>query len=204
MPNLRCLSAALLAAAIAMAQPALPGLRVEPFDAGTLLFVRNTATQPLTAFLIEMVDYPGSSFAFLQDDLPAGIAPGVEQRFQVANQLPGAVPDYVKLQAAIYADGSAAGIPVKVALLIDRRRAQFETARDLIRRISGVADKTAAIADLRLLAASLRPGGAATPAEARRGLVARTLDTLDKRTAEEALAGLKRLETALAASKPPL
>ena len=203
MPLLRCLPAALLAAAIAMAQPA-PGLRIEPIDAGTLLFVKNTAGQPLTAFLIEMVDYPGSSFAFLQDDLAGGIAPGVEQRFQVANQLPGAVPDYVKLQAAIFADGSTAGTPAKIALLIDRRRAQLATARDLIRRISAATDKTAAIADLRQLTASLRPAGAATVNDARRGLIAKSLETLEKRSAEDALNDLRRVEAALAASKPRL
>jgi hypothetical protein len=189
----------LLAAAIVIAQPALPGLRIEPIDAGTLLFVKNTARQPLSAFLIEMVDYPGSSFVFLRDELADGIAPGVERRFQVGNQLPGAVPDYVKLQAAIFADGTSAGMPAKVALLIDRRRAQLGTARDLIRRISVAADKTTALAEVRGLAVSL-PGGS----EARRGVIERALDALEKRSVEDALTNLRRMEAALAASKPPL
>src|SRR4051812_33556935 len=111
MPLLRCLFTAFVAAAAVIAQPALPGLRVEAIDAGTVLHVKNTAAQPLTAFLVEMVDYPGSTFSYWFDELPAGVAPAAERPFQVANQLPGAVPDSVKMQAAIFADGSTAGVP---------------------------------------------------------------------------------------------
>ena len=46
----------------------------------------------------------------------------------------GAVPDYVKMQAAIFGDGTTSGIPEKVALLVGRRRATLETTRELIRR----------------------------------------------------------------------
>jgi len=35
---------------------------------------------------------------------------GGEKRIQVENMTVGAVPDYVKMQAAIYADGSTAGV----------------------------------------------------------------------------------------------
>src|SRR5258708_40278113 len=55
----------------------------------------------------------------------------------------GAVPDYVKLQAAIYADGTASGIPEKAAQLIARRRVMLETTRELIRRLEKGADKAA-------------------------------------------------------------
>src|SRR3954453_23170994 len=154
MPLLRCLSTALLAAAAAIAQPALPVLRVEAIDAGTVLHVKNTSAQPLTAFLVEMVDYPGSTFTYWFDELPGGLTPAGERAFQVANQLPGAVPDSVKMQAAIFADGSTAGAPAKIAMLINRRRALLDTTRDLVRRLSAVADKPAAVAALRQLAGS--------------------------------------------------
>jgi hypothetical protein len=97
-----------MVAAIAAAQSALPGLRLEAVDTESLLFVKNRAAQPMTAFLIELVDYPGSSFTHLHDDLAEAVAPGAEKRIPVSNMLPGAVPDCVKLQAAIFADGSTA------------------------------------------------------------------------------------------------
>jgi hypothetical protein len=193
---LQGLAAALLAAAVAMAQPALPGLRIEPIDAGTVLFVKNNSSQPLTAFLVEMVDYPGSSFNFTFDELPDGIAPGVEKRFQVANQLPGAVPDYVKMQSAIFADGSTAGTPAKIAQLVDRRRTLLATVRDLIRTIADAGDKVSALAAVRRLADS-------APA-ARRPTIHGALDSLEHGTVDSTLAALRRSDAGLSASKPPL
>ena len=192
----RLLAVAALAAAAALPQTSLPALRVEAIDAGTVLHVRNTGAKPLTAFLVEMVDYPGSTFTYWFDELPDGLAPAAERPFQVANQLPGAVPDSVKMQAAIFADGSTAGVPAKIAQLIDRRRALLETTRDLVRRLSAAADKPAALAALRQLSAS-------APA-ARRPTIARTLDSLEHGSLESTLAGLRKTESALAASKPPL
>jgi hypothetical protein len=188
--------AAALAAAAALAQAPLPALRVEAIDAGTVLHVKNTAAKPLTAFLVEMVDYPGSSFTYWFDELPDGLAPAAERPFQVANQLPGAVPDSVKMQAAIFADGSTAGIPGKIAQLIDRRRVLLDTTRDLVSRLSSAADKPAALAALRQLAGS-------APA-ARRPAIGRVLDSLEHGSLESTLANLRKTESALAASKPPL
>jgi len=196
MPLLRCLFTAFVAAAAVIAQPALPGLRVEAIDAGTVLHVKNTAAQPLTAFLVEMVDYPGSTFSYWFDELPAGVAPAAERPFQVANQLPGAVPDSVKMQAAIFADGSTAGVPAKVAQLLDRRRVLRDVTRDLVSRLSSAADKPSAIAALRQLAGS-------APAASRSAIV-RVLDSLVNGSLESTLADLRKTESALAASKPPL
>jgi hypothetical protein len=99
----------------------LPDLRIEPTGGGSILYVRNAGPEPLAAFLIELVNYPGSSYSFWQDDVThAPLAPGAEQRIQVANMTIGAVPEYVKVQAALYADGSSTGMPEKITALIDR------------------------------------------------------------------------------------
>ncbi len=192
----RPLIVAALAAVAVRAQTPLPTLRIEAIDAGTVLHVRNTAPKALTAFLVEMVDYPGSSFTYWFDELPDGLASSAERPFQVANQLPGAVPDSVKMQAAIFADGSTAGIPAKIAQLIDRRRTLLEATRDLVSRLTSAADKPAALAALRQLAGS-------APA-ARRPTIARVIDSLEHGSLESTLASLRKTESALAASKPPL
>src|SRR6266498_4835408 len=97
--SLQPIALALLAVGISAAQP-LPDLRTEAAAGGSVFHVRNTAQQPLTAFLIELVDYPGSSYWVFQDDLAAPAAPGAEQHIPVSNMTVGAVPDYVKLTAA--------------------------------------------------------------------------------------------------------
>src|SRR5579864_6912142 len=106
----------LLALPAAGAEPPLPQLRIEPITGGSILNLRNAYTQPLTAFLIELVGYPGSYFAMWKDEIIAEpIAPGEEKRLQVENMTIGAAPDYVKVEAAVYADGATAGKPDKVA-----------------------------------------------------------------------------------------
>src|SRR5262249_13095214 len=107
----------LVIAVCACAQSPLPGLRVEAVAARSVFYVRNTSKQPLTAFLIELVGYPGSSYAYWFEYPAEPVAAGGEKRIQVTNMLVGAAPDYVKLQAAIYADGTTAGTPQKVEQL---------------------------------------------------------------------------------------
>src|SRR5438552_4570146 len=134
MRRARLVAAMLLGSAAAAQQP-LPELRVEPVAAGSVFFVRNGSAQPLTAFLIELVGYPGSSYTLWQDDLAAPIPAGGEKRIPVGNMTVGAVPDYVKLQAALYADGSSSGTAAKVTELIERRRTSLVTTRELLRRL---------------------------------------------------------------------
>jgi hypothetical protein len=184
-------------AAIAVAQSILPGLRLEAVDTGSLLFVKNRAALPLTAFLIELVDYPGSSFTHLHDDLAEPVAPGAEKRIAVSNMLPGAVPDYVKLQAAIFADGSTAGAPEKVAVLLERRRGVLQATREAIRLIAPGTDKGAIVAALRQWADSAR-----TPSV--RGVAESAVNRLTRATVADALEALRRSEAMLARSKPPL
>src|SRR5208337_3305065 len=80
------------------AQMPLPELRTEPTAGGSIFYIRNNSPQPLNAYLIELVDYPGSSYALWQDETVAEpIPPQGEKRIQVANMTVGAVPDYVKM-----------------------------------------------------------------------------------------------------------
>src|SRR5450759_4088463 len=116
--------------------PPLPELRTEATAGGSIFHLRNNASQPLTGYLIELVDYPGSSYALWQDEIAATpIPPGGEKHIPVANMTVGAVPEYVKLQAALFADGSSAGIPEKVAQFVERRRYTLTTTRELITRL---------------------------------------------------------------------
>ena len=63
----------------------LPDLRIEAVAGGSVFYVRNISAQPLTAFLIELVNYPGSTFSFWQDDIDATpIPPGGERRIPVS------------------------------------------------------------------------------------------------------------------------
>ena len=210
------LAGLLLAFSAAAAEAPLPELRIEPTGGGSIFYVRNASAQPLTAYLIELVDYPGSSYSLWQDDLTnQPIPPGGEKRIPVANMTVGAVPDYVKMRAALYADGSSAGIPEKAAQLVARRRTVLETTRHLIGRLekaqsSGTA-KASVVAELKQWAALLEPAGkgnrnstAAVSQAAARSLVADSASRLDAVSLEEMLAGLRTAERALAASKPAL
>src|SRR3984957_6450758 len=110
------------------AQTPLPALRVEPALQSSILFVKDAPTQPpLTAFLVELVHYPGSYYQLWEDDvMTEPVAPGAEKRIPISNMTVGAVPDYVHLTAAIYADGTSAGAPEKITKLIKRRKAMLE------------------------------------------------------------------------------
>ena len=149
-----------------VAQAPLPALRIEPTDGGSILYIHNGAAQPLTGFLIELLNYPGSYYAFWQDDVTSEpIAPGAEQKTRIGNMTVGAVPDYVKMQAALYADGTSSGSPEKVVLLTERRRFALETLRQLIQRLEKAQAESKAndsvIADLKQWAESMQPAGKA-------------------------------------------
>jgi hypothetical protein len=205
----------LISPLVTSGQTPLPQLRVEPTGGGSFFYVRNTASQPLTAFLIELVDYPGSSYSFWQDDISTEpIAPGIEQKIHVGNMTVGAVPDYVKMEAALYADGTTSGAPEKVSELLERRRFELATLHDLIDRLqkaqtAGTA-KSSVTADLKQWADSLQP-----PAKAKRtsqaainNAAARTLvldaaTSLDAHSVEDVLTGLQASERRAAAVKTP-
>lgn len=186
----------------------LPELRTEPIGGGTVFFVKNTSALPLTGYLIELVDYPGSSYSLWMDEAAGDpVAPGAEKRIQVTNMTAGAVPDYMKIQAAIYADGSTAGVPAKVTQFIERRKAVLATTRELIGRIGKGASK----AELTQWADSLQPVGKVRPNSqpvinqaASRALVSEAAAKLGSGSADQTLSWLRASEKALAASKPAL
>ena len=210
------LAGLLLALSASAAQTPLPELRIEPTTGGSIFYVRNNSPQPLTAYLIELVDYPGSSYSLWQDDVTTQpIPPGGEKRIPVTNMTVGAVPDYVKMRAALYADGSSAGIPEKVTQLVARRRTVLETTREMIGRLekarSAGTAKDAVIADLRQWFDTLQPAGkgngnspAALRQAAARSVVSEGAAQLRSGSVEDTLADLRAAERALAASKPAL
>ena len=197
------------------AEVPLPELHIEPTGGGSILNVRNVGFQPLTAFLIELVNYPGSYYSFWQDDVTSEPIPaGGEQHIRIANMTVGAVPDYVKMQAALYADGTSSGIPEKVAQLTERRRFSIGIARELIQRLenaqaAGTA-KDAIIADLRQWAESMQPAGkpkrnsqSGINQAAGRTLITDAVASLDAHSVEETLATLRAGEHRAAASMSP-
>jgi hypothetical protein len=209
----RFTAAALLAVAAIAAEAPLPVLRIEPTTGGSIFFVKNTSAQPLTAYLIELVNYPGSSYSLWVEEITGQpLAPGAEKRIPVANMTVGAVPDYVKLQAALFADGSSSGVPEKVTQLTERRRFLLGTTRELITRLEKPGtDKAALIADLKQWSESLQPAGKPKRESqlfinqsAARGLIGETVAALGTSPVEDALAHLRTSERALAASKPAL
>jgi hypothetical protein len=193
----------------ALAQAPLPGLRVEPATGSSILFVHNAAGQPpLTAFLVELVHYPGSYYQLWDDDITTQpIAPDAEKRISISNMTVGAVPNYVKLTAAIYADGTTAGVPEKISELVARRKFLLETTRELIVRV----DKPGAATDLKQWADSLPALTRATQnvqeainQSAAKTLVAETAAQMDKHSVADVLTALRASEAALIASKPAL
>ncbi len=206
--SLRKLPALLALGLVAMAAEApLPQLRIEPTGGGSIFYIHNSAAQPLTAYLIELVNYPGSSYTYWQDDVTKPLAPGADLQIHVANMTVGAVPDYVKMRAALFADGSAAGLPEKVTALVERRRALLATTRELIARL----EKAAPAADLKQWAESIpdptrsnRNTKAAINQAASKALIADTAARLGKESQSQVVAGLRASEKALAGSKPAL
>jgi hypothetical protein len=202
----------LLALPAIAAEMPLPALRIEPTGGGSIFYIKNNAAVPLAAYLIELVGYPGSSYSFWQDETVADpIPPKTEKRIQVSNMTVGAVPDYVKMQAAVYTGGGSAGIPEKVAQLRERRRAMLDTVRQLIARIEKARKeptlKTSLLASLKEWADSLQPTGkgnrnsqTAINQTASQGVINATSLRISNESTPDALTVLRGWERALAAN----
>lgn len=202
-------AAILLLVRAAAAQTPLPELKIEPIAGGSVFFIKNVTSQPLTAFVIELVDYPGSSYVLWEDEISSEpVAPGVEKRIAVASMTVGAVPEYVKIQAALYADGTSSGIPAKIAQLIDRRRLTLETTRELIRRIekaqSSGTPKADLTRELKQWSESIPQPGKSKGNSPARVLISETAARLEAHSLAETLEPLRASERALSASKPNL
>jgi hypothetical protein len=213
MPFLKLAAALLVAlASAAAAEAPLPTLRIEPATGGSVFYIKNTYTQPVTAYLIELVDYPGSYYSLWEDVMTSEAIPaGGERRTPISNMTVGAVPDYVKMTGAIFADGSTAGIPEKVTLLIERRRAALQAVRELIGRVGKAAAKDALIADLRQWSDSMPPptrANARSQAAINQGvskmMISNARNHLAAEPIEKVLADLRNLERFLAVTKPAL
>ncbi|MCW5965772.1 MAG: hypothetical protein KIT83_17165 [Bryobacterales bacterium] len=195
------------------AQSPLPDLRVEATDGGSVLHVANRHAQPLTAFLIELVGYPGSSFSLWHDDTEEGIAAGTTRAFPITNMTVGAVPEYVKMQAAIYADGSTAGTAQKATQLVERRLFSLGVMRELVQKLEAA---SAANTPKEALAASLSQWSEGLPQPTRsnrnsqeainntaaRGILAAAVARLAHGSVDDVLEELRGRERALRESKP--
>jgi hypothetical protein len=206
-----------LSATFAVAQAPLPELRVEPANQSSILFVKDAASQPpLTAFLVELIGYPGSYYQLWEDDVATEpVAPGAEKRIPISNMTVGAVPNYVKLTAAIYADGTTAGVPEKITQLVERRKAILSTTRELIQKLEKLkavgATSASASADLKdqaeALAGLTRSTQKSQPAINQGAAKTLTMDVatqLGSHSIDDTLTSLRAVEAKLAASKPAL
>jgi hypothetical protein len=204
----------LLALSAAGAEPPLPKLRIEPTAGGSIFYVKNVASQPLTAYVIELVDYPGSFFLLFEDEPTSEpIAPGAEKRIQVPNMTVGAAPDYVKVQAAVFADGATAGNAEKLNQVISRRQFALGQIRDLIRRLelmqeskatpeAGAANLRKAI-DFMMSSPNIdKASQVAINQAAGRGLFAQTADYLEKHDLQSTVDQLHKWEKIIVESKP--
>ena len=204
-------------AALAIAESPLPELRVEPAVQSSILFVKDAASQPpLTAFLVELVGYPGSYYQLWEDDISSGpVEPGVEKRIPISDMTVGAVPNYVKLTAAIYADGTSAGAPEKVRQLLERRKAMLAATRELIARLEKAGkDNTQAAAlatelkqqadALPRLTRSTQKSQAAINQSAVKYATSEAAVNLGGHSINETVSALRAAEAKLAASKPAL
>ena len=204
---------ALAMSALALAQSPLPDLKVEPIGGGSIFIITNTGSQPLTAYYIELAGYPGSSYVLIQDDIQSPIAAGAEKRLRTENMTAGAAPDYMKLQAAIFADGSSSGDPAKVTQIVEHRRVMLKTTREAIQHLEKAKGmpKADAIADFKKWAESMpdpvrknryRPEGV-NQFDAK-AFLAGIPAQLETGSIESVLASLESSEKAMAASKPAL
>jgi len=202
----------LLALPALAAEMPLPELRIEPTGGGSIFYIRNNSSVPLAAYLIELVGYPGSSYSFWQDETVAEPIPAkTEKRIQVANMTVGAVPDYVKMQAAVYTGGASAGIREKVGQLRERRRAMLDTVRQLIVRLEKAQTQKMSTSDLmaslKQSAEAMQPASrgnrnsqAAINQAASREVILVTNVRIGMQSPKDALTALRAWESALSAN----
>lgn len=182
-----------------MATTPCPEVKAEPVDDGSLIRIRHNQPHPLTAFLLEIVDYPGNRFSHMQDDLfRPTTAAGEEGRIVVASLMPGTVPDYLKVTAAIYANGDTCGPADKVKLIIDARRQNLQLNRELISSIEKARDARKSAQEI---AAELTER-ARSESPAFSGVMTHVAEELKRRSVDEVLGVLRIVEQTLAASKP--
>ena len=115
----------------------LPAFRIEVDGDGCRAYIRNVHSSPLSAYWLEQVGYPGTRWRSWSDALvgrsdamgAGALAPGIEKNFWFKNQTVCSSPDYVKMLAAVYEDGTSAGSAEKVKHVIDTRRQKLIDTR---------------------------------------------------------------------------
>jgi hypothetical protein len=178
-----------------------PEVTAEPIEGGSLIRVRHNEKQSLTAFVVEIVDYPGNHFVFMEDELFHGsIAAGKEKRVVVTTLMPGTVPDYLKTTAAIYEDGASCGAADKVKMILDARRKHLKFTRELISRIEKGLSAGDSIEDLATQLAKWARSTSATSG----AVITHAVNELKSRSPDEVLGALRLVDRILAGSKPAL
>lgn len=203
--------------ALSAAAAELPQLRVEAVAGASVFYLKNVSSQPITAYLVELDGYPGSAFALLEDNVTGEpVAPGVEKPIKVTDMTAGAAPEYVKVESALFADGTSVGSPAKVTQLIEHRRFMLQTTRELIGRLEKAkpsnTPKATLVADLKAWADTMRPptshkqryAPAGMNSASGRTLITETATKIEAGSLDEVLTNLHAAEHALASSKPAL
>jgi DNA repair protein RadC len=143
------------------------------------------------------------------------VEPRVEKRIPISDMTVGAVPNYVKLTAAIYADGTSAGAPEKVRQLLEQRKAMLAATRELIAILEKAGkDNTQAAAlatelkqqadALPRLTRSTQKSQAAINQSAVKYATSEAAVNLGGHSINETVSALRAAEAKLAASKPAL
>jgi len=204
---------AIALSAFAVAQSPLPELSIEPVGGGSIFIIKNTAPLPVSAYYIELVGYPGSSYVLIQDDVASPIPPGTEKRLRTESMTAGAAPTYMKLLAALFVDGSSSGAPDKISQIIEHRRMMLKATREAIQRLDKAksAGKPALIADLKQWEASIpepvrkyRYRAAEINQADTKSFIIGIEKKVETGSVDSALTELHASEKAMAASKPAL
>jgi hypothetical protein len=147
-----------------------------------------------------MVDYPGNNFQIVVDEVWGKPLPsGHERTYHTPALMPGTVPEYLKVVAAIYEDGTTAGKAEDTAILLDDRRRKLRGLQAILPRLEKLhPGKTAPqiIADLRTWKDSL--------ASELRFVADIVIYQLERVPVPELLEDLRGREQAVANSKPKL
>jgi hypothetical protein len=174
-------------------EPRLPEIRIEPKVGGSVIYIRNPTTQPLTAICLAVTERP-----FWEDEIREPIPPNGEKRIEFDH------PGTVTVQAAIYADGTTAGDKTLVGPLLEIRRLTLTKARDLIKALQKAQQlntpKATVVGDLKIQADTLRTQPSAEPA---RDLILRTINQLNgTKSYSDVLLDLLKEESNIATSRP--
>ena len=174
-------------------QPQMPEIRIEPTETGSVVHIHNPTTQALTAVCLATADHP-----LWEDEIREPIPPGGEKSVVFSH------PGPVKVQAALYADGTSWGDAGLVGQLVELRRFELTTARDLIKTLQKAQQmntpKATVVGDLKVQADALKVQPNEESAE---DLILRTIGQLNgTKSYSDVLVDLLKEESNIATSRP--